>query len=573
MGLGHSPRIVTDGLVLCLDAANQKSINLPTQADHGFADWYCFVNGTATYSIINSTGGIIYENNAGTITALVTATTPQRGTISVVAGRSYYGSVPINLVVENGHQCLAPLTMMGTQFWSVAVRSNPSTYYVYSPYSAATVNFYDNTAGGLTGTPTSTLSLSAGQSGTFTSNNLTNHWISSNVPIIATTSQSLDNDKTILSPMANYVYQRYVNYNGTTNFTTPTNILTNVVYDTNYKVMNMTIADGAGGDCAQGLGLEYLSDTYSWGNTLSDYGIAAPYADTQITTYYWSGTAWIAWDSHSLNGTITSPAYVRRDGTSGPGLDATFVGGSSTNMASGATFWKWEGTKPFYLAINDSLDDEFTVLGWLQSSVSKSPRSGNVWTDLSGNSNNGTLTNSPIFSNSNSGSFIFDGVNDFALMSSDSTFGNNTTWEAWVYCTGNVSTFNMFMGRHLPYFSFYEGNRLFFSNNIGGTQRSISTAANLSLNTWYHATFTTSYDGVNTTMKIYTNGVETATGTYAGAQGNYAFRFMIGDGNNSANNSWYPFAGRVSNVKIYNKTLSLSEILQNFNALRGRFGL
>ena len=148
MGVFAGPNISEDGLVLALDAGNRKSLNIPTQADHGYADWYCLVSGTVTYSIISSTGGVIYERNGSTITTLVTASGSQRGTFSITAGRFYYGSVPINLVVEDGHQSIVPLTMMGTQFWNVAVRNNPSTYYVYSPYQSATVNFYDNTVGG-----------------------------------------------------------------------------------------------------------------------------------------------------------------------------------------------------------------------------------------------------------------------------------------------------------------------------------------------------------------------------------------------------------------------------------------
>lgn len=74
-------------------------------------------------------------------------------------------------------------------------------------------------------------------------------------------------------------------------------------------------------------------------------------------------------------------------------------------------------------------------------------------------------------------------------------------------------------------------------------------------------------------MKIYTNGVETATGTWSGTQGNISNPFMIGDGNNGSNSTWYPFVGRISNVKIYNRTLTVNEIQQNFQALRGRFGV
>jgi hypothetical protein len=198
---------------------------------------------------------------------------------------------------------------------------------------------------------------------------------------------------------------------------------------------------------------------------------------------------------------------------------------------------------------------------------------GGGWADLTGAGNNGELVNGVRESSDNLGALVFDGSNDFVLLSSNTTFGNNTTWEAWIYSTGNVSTYNMFMGRYLPYFGFFGGNSLYFSNNIGGFQRTIQTATNLSYNTWYYATFTTSYDGANTTMKIYTNGVETATGTWSGTQGNYDLPFMIGDGNNYYNSTWYPFVGRISNVKIYNRTLSTSEIQQNFNANRSRFGI
>jgi hypothetical protein len=176
--------------------------------------------------------------------------------------------------------------------------------------------------------------------------------------------------------------------------------------------------------------------------------------------------------------------------------------------------------------------------------------------------------------NSTGTSFTFNGSNNSFMSPSLQTLGNNMTWEAWVNCAENISTYNMFMGRYLPYFSFYGGVQLYFSNLIGGAQQTIATAGNLSLNTWYLATFTTSFDGTNTTMKIFTNGVETATGTYSGSQGQYAgVNFMVGDGNNGSNTNWYPFKGSVNNVKVYDRTLSASEILQNFNAARGRYGV
>ena len=40
------------------------------------------------------------------------------------------------------------------------------------------------------------------------------------------------------------------------------------------------------------------------------------------------------------------------------------------------------------------------------------PGSGTTWTDLSGQGNNGTLTNGPTYSSANGGSIVLDGTND-----------------------------------------------------------------------------------------------------------------------------------------------------------------
>lgn len=577
MGIAYNPTIVTNGLVLALDAGNQKSLNIPTQADHGYAEWYCIISGTATYSIINPTGGIIYERNGSTVTPVVTASGPQRGTISITAGRFYYGSVPINIIVEDRHHWIAPLTMMGTQFWNIAVRNNPSTYYVYSPYQSATVNFYDNTVGGLTGTPTSTLSLSAGQSpGTFTSNNLTNHWISSNVPVLVTATQN-EWDKTILSPMSTYVYYRYSQYLNTTNNTTPTNNNSYVTYDSTYKVMNMSIGDGSGGDCAQGLGLEYLSDTYSWGNVVSDYTIVFPYTAT-VTTSYWNGSTWVVWDTHTnIAGSITNPPRVTRDGTNGPGVEAGAIQGAAANMASGATLWKWEGTAPFYLCINDSADDEFSVLGWL-SARNTTPRSSNIITDITGRGNNGTLTNGPVFTLGNGGSLSFDGTDDNVLGTiPSSTFSGAHTICCWFYrrtvtewsglFSNNVNTTSCSIFTFIGTSNFLGANQA----GVNGTAIAVDLGAD-HLNKWIYAviTYAGSTNGSVVNVYAYKDGsLLTATGSLYW--------------NLSTSSSYYVgrhwaaalqiLNGFIPQVSIYNRALTAAEIQQNFNATRGRYGV
>lgn len=172
---------------------------------------------------------------------------------------------------------------------------------------------------------------------------------------------------------------------------------------------------------------------------------------------------------------------------------------------------------------------------------------------------------------SNNGTVIFNGANSRIDMSSSVLYGNNTTWEAWINRNTSINTYNMFMGKYLPYFGAMSDGSIIFSNWINSNQRTILTSTGIiQNNTWYHLAFTTSYNGANTDARIYVNGKQSAFGSFVGAQTDAGGAFAVGDG---YNNYWYPYSGQVSNVKVYNKTLSDSDILQNFNALRGRFGI
>lgn len=205
------------------------------------------------------------------------------------------------------------------------------------------------------------------------------------------------------------------------------------------------------------------------------------------------------------------------------------------------------------------------------------PGSGTIWTDLGTGKTDLSLLNSPTYDITNKGAFIFNGTTQVAQTSVSITYGNSTTWEAWVNRTSSVNDYNMFMGRYLPYFAARAGSQGFhFSNRISNVQTSVlTTGITVQNNTWYHVVCVNSYDGsTNTTMSIYINGVLNNSLSFAGTQTNYAYKFKIGDGNNQDSATlWYPFNGQVSNVKVYNRALNASEIWQNFNALRGRYGI
>ena len=182
----------------------------------------------------------------------------------------------------------------------------------------------------------------------------------------------------------------------------------------------------------------------------------------------------------------------------------------------------------------------------------------------------GNTTYMPYFDYYNKGGLKFDGSNDLATTASAITYGTNTTWEAWVNRSASANEFNMFMGAYLPYFGLKSDGSVIFSNAINGVQQTLySTGFTSSNDTWYYLSFSTDYNGTNTTYKIYINGVLNNSGTYAGSQTASGYKFGIGDGRGDS--TWYPFNGKVSNVKIYNRTLSATEISQNYEAQKSKF--
>jgi hypothetical protein len=238
-------------------------------------------------------------------------------------------------------------------------------------------------------------------------------------------------------------------------------------------------------------------------------------------------------------------------------------------MASGATLWKWEGTAPFYLCINDNADDEFSVLGWL-SSRNTSPRSSNVITDITGRGNNGTLTNGPVFTLGNSGSLVFDGVDDYI---SCGTFFNytNFTISLWAYPgSTQVQYADIFDNNHTGTQNFVcqqnstDTNQYSFGC-INATNASATSLFTLAANTWHHLTFTWN----NSVASAYINGVFHSSGAAANPINYVSPNLSIARWGGGGRN----WNGRIGNFAAYNRVLTAAEIQQNFNANRGRFGI
>lgn len=207
------------------------------------------------------------------------------------------------------------------------------------------------------------------------------------------------------------------------------------------------------------------------------------------------------------------------------------------------------------------------------------PGSGTVWTDLSYSKKNATVYNSPSFDSNNLGSMVFNGTNNYVA---NSSFNLGTdplfTISMWIKRIGTMSGGGIWGIGGDNNGQGISGGNVITANKISIDLWGLATFHNgqdYPLNNWvnvvwvkYNPTFTTS------TVTSYINGI------------NYPFNIV--DRNNSStvslvsgyilgrcgqNTNLYYNSGQIANFKIYNRVLSAVEILQNYNALKGRFRL
>ena len=191
------------------------------------------------------------------------------------------------------------------------------------------------------------------------------------------------------------------------------------------------------------------------------------------------------------------------------------------------------------------------------------PGSGFTWTDMSGKENHGSLLNGPTFSSDNGGSIVFDGSNDY-VNATPITKPASCTFSCWAKST-NVSTrmlFNAGANGGGPDLFFHTGiiswNTWDANNNPFGNIPSSATDGK------YHNYVVVNDSSSNT--KLYYDTELLGTATYKSATGTNTL--YIGGTTHT-----YQWSGSISSFMIYDKLLTESEILQNYNAHKGRFGL
>ena len=202
------------------------------------------------------------------------------------------------------------------------------------------------------------------------------------------------------------------------------------------------------------------------------------------------------------------------------------------------------------------------------------PGSGTTWTDLSGNSNNGTLTNGPTFTNTSGGVIVFDGIDDFVNLGTGYTSmqTQTPTLGLWYKQTSITSYHGVCgwctWGTGGGFLIDSSGNNNTPTLNIGnGSWASqMASTSSLGANTWAYVVGT--YDG--SVLRLYVNGELKNSQNLVTSIGYSSKGFAIGRYYGNSPNS---FTGQVGLVHMYNRALSASEILQNFNAFRGRYGI
>ena len=187
--------------------------------------------------------------------------------------------------------------------------------------------------------------------------------------------------------------------------------------------------------------------------------------------------------------------------------------------------------------------------------------SGTVVHDVSGNGNNGSISGATWTTSGKYGHALsFNGTNARVNINNATSLQlrSGMTLEAWVYPTAVNSTWRDVI---------YKGNDNYYLEGtspnssrpaMGGTfGANLYGTSPLTANTWSH--LAASYDGA--TMRLYVNGVPVATRAQTGAIATSTNPLQIGG------DSIYGqyFAGRIDEVRIYNRALSPAQIQSDMN--------
>ena len=203
--------------------------------------------------------------------------------------------------------------------------------------------------------------------------------------------------------------------------------------------------------------------------------------------------------------------------------------------------------------------------------------SGTTWKDLTGNGYNGRLMNPQTFDSESGGSLVFNGITNrvtFGIVPSTLRFTNNLTITVWlkfnsllnpqtiISCNEDAGYGIVTNGVRMTSHFWLNGS---FTPTAGETMSAYDTTS------WVN--ITTTFNG--SVINFYRNGkLIDSVSKVGNITYTYFMPLLIG-----ANPTLGPktvenfFNGKISRVLMYNRALSSQEIIQNYDATKGRYGL
>jgi hypothetical protein len=267
-----------------------------------------------------------------------------------------------------------------------------------------------------------------------------------------------------------------------------------------------------------------------------------------------------------------------------PANDTQLIG--VTNQIAGANYTTVAQCLNYFAGQSDKLCVNFNYEGIVTNGLVLNldagfdpsyPITGSTWYDISGNGFNGTLTNSPTFSSANSGSIVFDGVDDYVNLTTATTLGisnvsTSFTISTWfkVAVTGEYYLLDNYNGSTQDIsFRIDSGKfEVYLMASAGGGFNAVQFGSGYNNGIWTN--FTLIWNGSNT-ITAYANGINIGSSTQSGMTGNFDSGTAFQIGARPISSTYFP--GNIATTQIYNRALLASEITQNYNAQKGRFGL
>ena len=199
------------------------------------------------------------------------------------------------------------------------------------------------------------------------------------------------------------------------------------------------------------------------------------------------------------------------------------------------------------------------------------PKNGTTWYDISPSGNNGILTNGPTFSSNDGGSIVFDGTNDYVSVVLPSSISvSSFTHNVWFNADIVTGTYRTLIDLN--------NDNFLITIKPDGELSLWSPTFNLgfapSVNTWYNIQVSHNH---NNPYYTYINGnlvgtySDSMTTTHTVCSIGVGAGFITGTCGSKGPDEF--FDGKIPIASMYNRGLTSSEVLQNYNAQKGRFGL